>query len=150
MTVQQISIDNLFDDYMFNELCKNYELESKVSTISISINPNRDIYKHLEDSGVLDCIGCYYKDKLVGFMTIITSIVKHYSATSTVIESQFVLKEYRKYGAWNNMMKLAEQIAKDKGSFVIVMTSAIGTRFEKVANRSGYTATNIMYTKGLV
>jgi len=150
MIVKKIVVKDIFDSSLFDNMKDEYEDESKVSTIGISSNPQLNVYQALEKNGSLACIGAYDNDVLVGFMTVITSVVLHYSQLSTTIESQFILRKYRGGGTWKKMMNLAEEIAKDRGSFMLVMTSAIGTDFEIVANRSGFNATNIMYTKNLL
>lgn len=148
--IKRVPIISIFESENFEKLAELYEEEGKISEINIDVNIDKEAYIKLEEIGMLDCLGCYDKELLVGFMVLITVNVLHYSMVTTTIESQFIAEKYRKYGTWKRMVSIAEDIAKSKNSFAMVMSSAIGTRFEKVANRSGYRATNIMYTKSLI
>lgn len=149
IVVKQSSVKDILFANNIDELIALYTNESKSSHIAIEPNINKEAYVALEDGGVLDCIVAYCDDTVVGFMFLITNYVLHYSRTSTIVESQFIVKEYRKYGTWKKMISIAEDIAKERDSAVIVCTSTIGSRFEKVANRSGFVATNIAYMKNI-
>ena len=149
ITIKKTNIAELLFSNNIDELVKQYTHDGKSKHITIEPNIDKETYISLEDAGVLDCIVAYNDTVIVGFMVLITNYVLHYSRTSTIIESQFVMEEHRKNGTWKRMMSMAEDIARKRNSAVIVCTSTIDSRFEKVINRSGYVATNIAYMKNL-
>ena len=81
------------------------------------IIPDKELYRKLEDSGVLDCFAEFDDARsIVGFITILTFPVLHYSKICTSIESFYVISEHRKGGLGKRLIKEAEDCAKKKGA----------------------------------
>lgn len=122
-------------DYLFDKYAK----ESKNNGIVHNVKPDVDKYIMLEDAGALKCVGVFNNKKtLVGFLTMIISTMYHYSELCSTIESQFVLKDYRKYGTGKKMISLAENIAKNNGVRMMFMSAPKDSRLEIVSGVFGY------------
>lgn len=141
VTVEEfLSNDNL--DYIFGMYAK----ESK-GVLVPQVKPDFNLYLSLENVGMLDVIAAYKGTVLVGFMVLITNTLPHYSEKATTVESQFVLKENRKYGTGKKLLDYAVQVAKDNGATVMFMSAPIGGVLNRVAESFGFTSTNIVYTR---
>lgn len=149
MIIRKVDVrDILFSDNS-ETLFEAYAQEAENKIIKEKIQPNCEKYVLLYDTGLLHCIGAFDKDKMVGFITFIINDVLHYSKLSSVIESQFVLKEYRKSGAWNKMLKLVKDMSKENGAKNIFMTTTPNSKLDKVLQKKGYILTNNIYTESL-
>lgn len=147
--LKSISVTNLFDEEIYNNLFKLYEEESIVSEAP-KANPNLEAYKILEDQNKLTVSGLYSNDKLVGFCMLSYFYLTHSDSIMAIVDSFFVHHEYRKHGSGKRLISHAEKIAIDKGAVVITMTSPINSRLSKVAESFGYKTTNLIHSKKLV
>ena len=148
MEIRKIKIEEILYSPDGREMFLNYALDSK-NSLTPDVNLDNDMYVKFEEVGALDCVGAYDGDKLVGFITGITSIIPHYSKPATTIESFYVVKQYRKGGTGKKLLEELTEFAKQRGSTNIFMTALIGSDLEKVAPYYGFTPTNIAYTKKL-
>ena len=85
-SISKISIKDIINASNIQYLCDMYEYESKSNGLP-PINLDSKTYIMLEESGILDCIGVYNDDTLVGFAALATTVMPHYTEKSTVIES---------------------------------------------------------------
>ena len=149
MICKKIRVEEILNANNAKYLFDEYAKESKSGTVSTVVKPDIEGYKQLEELGVLDCVGAFDDEKLVGFVVSITSNMYHYSTFCTVIESQFVLKEYRKEGTWKKLLDLAEEQAKKRGSTNLFMTAPVGGRLDKIAKFYGFKPTSVFYGKDI-
>lgn len=131
-----------------NYLFTSYANESKTD-LTPEICVNKAIYYNLENAGILDTVGVYKNDELVGFAMFTTSVSPHYNNLGTQIMSIFILKEHRKYGAGKKLFEKIEEIAIARGSTIIVVSSPIGGRLGKFVPMIGYKESNVLYGKSL-
>jgi len=131
-------------DYLFT----SYASESKTD-LTPEMCVNKAIYYNLEKAGILDTIAVYSDDILVGFAMFTTSISPHYNNLGTQIMSIFILKEHRKYGAGKKLFQKIEDVARAKGSTIIIVSSPVGGRLGKFVPLIGYKESNILYGKPL-
>ena len=147
--IESISVSTLFKEEIENNLFKLYEEESRVEEAPLA-NPNIEVYKTLEDSGMLTISGLYQQKELLGFCIITYAYLTHSNSTIAIVDSFFVHPEFRKYGMGKKLLNYAEKTAQEKGALVITMTSPYDSRLSKVANSFGYRTTNLIHSKKLV
>src|ERR1019366_10209680 len=94
------------------------------------------LYKQLESAGALTVFGAFIEQILIGFITILAPLNPHYSVRLPVVESFFVAKEYRKFGAGLKLLKHAELWAKGIGSGILV-SAPFGSDLAKLLPRRG-------------
>ena len=130
-----------------DSLLKAYADESQ-NMLTPIVSPDWDLYLHLEELGMMDFIKVINDDKtLVGFMTLITTVLPHYTEPATTIESFFVLEEYRGAGTAKKMMAMAELLAVARNAKNIMMSAPIGGTLARVSASFGFSATSIAYMK---
>ena len=130
-------------------LFEEYANESGNRIIKEEVKTNNEKYIQLNDAGYLYCVGSFYDGVLVGFIKFIINETLHYSELSTTIDSQFVLKEYRRHGLWDKMLKMVIDISREKGSKNLIMTAVPNSKLDKVLKKRKYTLTDNVYTRSL-
>ncbi len=106
-----------------------------------------DTYYHLENLGLLRVFCAFDDDSLVGFITILSTIMPHYSIVLSVAESFFVLKSHRKSGAGIKLLRLAEGVAREVGAPGLLVSAPYGGALAEVLPRCGYNPSNIAFFK---
>lgn len=130
-------------------LIEEYAKESSVKGMP-SIFPQLSMYRQLEQNGTFYCIGAYLEDTLIGFVSILTTIVPHYGARVSTIESIFVGKKYRKTGAGTLLRLAAERYAKSQGSLGVLTCAPLHSKYSKLLPKSGYAHTNEVFFKSFI
>lgn len=130
------------------ELLHNYALESKSNKVP-TINPDIAMYDMLESKGMLECIGVYDNEILVGFITILITTMPHYATVAGTVESFYVSPEYRKFGTGKKLLCFAENAVKARGGTTLFMSAPIGSRLEVAAKFFGFSETHKSYIKDL-
>lgn len=145
--VRQVMSDELINDQSFNEIVKQYELESKVEGIP-DADLQFDMYKLLESMGKFFIFCAYVDDELVGFITLVANVVPHNGKLFGMVESYFVLKQYRKTGAGVELLRAAEKCAEAIGAVGMVLSAPAGGKLSRVMRRSKYRLTHETFFKG--
>ena len=148
-TVKLISIDTFFSYKHIDSLLQEYSDESKGVLVPV-VKTDIVLYKTLEDLGILDLIVMYNDETIVGFISLMTTVMPHYSEKASTVESIFVLKEHRKFGTGKVLISKAESIAKDKDAKAMFMSAPKDGVLSKVIGTYGFTETNTVYTKKIV
>ncbi len=126
------------------ELLKEYIDEAALNefettaNILPNLNPNADMYIHMENVGVLHTMGAFIDDLLVGFITILSPVMPHYSSVLAIMESFFVSKEFRSSGAGLKLLYEAEKHARDRCSPGLLISAPLGKTLEGILPRCGY------------
>jgi GNAT superfamily N-acetyltransferase len=146
--IKIISFYEFYNLQQDNELIAKYAEESAIDELN---NHGVDCakYEALEDAKSLDVIGYFDDNKLAGFIIMLYTKAPHMSNLLGILDSFYVLPEYRKFGAGKKLVSYAESLGKSKGIEAMILTAPIGSRLEKVAGSFGYKPTNIIYTKDL-
>ena len=133
------------------ELIKEYSAESSINGMP-SINAKLALYQQIEQSGTLCSYGAYLNSKLIGFVTILTTIVPHYGAKVSTIESIFVGKQHRKAGAGALLRRKAAEHAKNQGAIGILTCAPVGSDYAKLLSKakSGYRHTNEVFFRSFI
>jgi GNAT superfamily N-acetyltransferase len=112
--------------------------------------PQREMYLAMEKAGMLTCFGAYAGSELVGFVSVIVSVMPHNGNLVATVESLYAAPERRHTGAGNALMAEAERHARAAGCVCLTYTARVGSRLETIlALRSGCERTHEMYTKWL-
>lgn len=106
-----------------------------------------DRYPMLEAAGALHSVSAMLDDKLIGFITVLVSVLTHYGFSVAVSESYFVAKAHRGTGAGLRLLKAAEEKTKALGARGIYVSAQTGSALDKVLEHGGYRETNRIYFK---
>ncbi len=125
-------------------LLDEYASESAIDGLPLP-TAKVDMYNNMEGAGALHTIGAFSDDILVGYITLLSPILPHYSVLVTVAESFFVAKEYRKNGAGLKLLREAEKYAKERGSPGLLVSAPSGGALAEVLSRMDYVETNRVF-----
>ena len=113
----------------FLEMVERYADESAIPGMP---RPNRQnqMYLQMEQAGLIHWAGAFVGVQLVGFVSLLVSVLPHYGATVGTTESFFVDPEYRKTGAGKMLLREAEKIAASLGAVALLVSAPSGGRLE--------------------
>ncbi len=132
----------------FGALLEEYAAESSIYGLP---HPKANIamYKVMENSGMLKSFGAWVDGDLVGFITVLTVILPHYSEYVSVTESFFVSAQDRATGAGMRLLRCAENAAivlKAKG---LLVSAPMGSTLAQVLELTSYRETNRVFFKAV-
>jgi len=141
--VRQVSTADILASPYAAELLKDYAAECSIPLIG-QINPQPEIYAALEQAGVLTGFGFYEGKRLVGFGTVLTTILPHYGKKVATVESI-----YAKRGG-KDLMEAIEAYARGVGCVAIFYSAPAGGRLEDLLLlKKNFSHTNTIFCKGL-
>ena len=130
------------------DLLAEYAEESALDALG-GANPQWETYRQMEAVGVARVLGAFQREKLVGFLVLLVSIVPHFGKPLASTESFFVAQSARKTGAGLKLLREAENIARDTGAVGFFVSAPMGSRLAKVLPGVGYRETNRLFFRGL-
>ena len=90
-------------------------------TKSIPLEPNYEVYKNIEDIGILKVVTCRNDEDLIGYILFIVTPHLHYKSCITAVEDiYFVRKDYRKGRTGIKLFQFAEKYLKEQGVHRII------------------------------
>lgn len=131
-----------------HDILEEYASESSIAGMP-AVAVKVEMYKHLEVAGAIHVVGAFLDDAIIGFITVLSPILPHYSALASVAESFFVAKIHRNTGAGLKLLKEAEIYAKNIGSCGLLVSAPIGGDLAEVLPRVGYRETNRVFFRVL-
>lgn len=137
VSVRQCTISEIQNAPNIDALTEEYVDESHSFELPTP-SAQWDQYKNMESIGLLSAISAFIGNELIGFVTVIISVLPHHGKTIAVTESIFVTKAHRKSGAGLALIRAAESLAKEKGSPCLMVSAPHGGLLEKVMPRIGY------------
>lgn len=143
VTCAEGNVDELFDDPAFAGLLEEYDSECAIKALPHT-KPSRERYVRLESTGVLNVVTVRHGRLLVGFYTILHTVMPHYELPFTIVESIFLSKKYRKGTAGLRVIKDIERRTHGEGLFC---SAPIGSQFEGVLRGRGYLNTSSIFFK---
>lgn len=147
MEIKKCTVSELWSAENFSEILIEYAEESAISGLPRP-NPVQQLYQYLEDTGKFDIFGCYKDDNmLIGFISLLTSILPHYGELVSVTESFFVLKEHRFTGAGLSLLSRAEDHINNIGARGFLVSSPLDGSLIDVLPRVGYKPSNQIFFK---
>lgn len=148
MEVRQVDYKTLHTDPHFGVLAEEY----KRSSTHILPDPSgqESMYLQMEQSGVLTIMAAYEEDRLIGFLSMLVSVLPHYGVQVGATESYFVAEKYRATGAGLRLLKDAEKAAEAQGATAMLVSAPIGSRLDTVlSNKTSYEPVNTIYVRTL-
>jgi GNAT superfamily N-acetyltransferase len=145
--IRSISVAEVFRSSDAARLFSEYAAECSIPLIG-EINPQQITYEAIERTGMLKCFGAYEGERLVGFATVLTTVLPHYNKKVATMESLFVEPESRAGGIGDELLKAVETFAKKDGCVAILYSAPAGGRLERLLQRK-YTKTNAVFCRSL-
>ncbi|HEV8493046.1 MAG TPA: GNAT family N-acetyltransferase [Candidatus Angelobacter sp.] len=131
------------------DLLAEYAQECSILEIG-EFNPQAEMYRAMQDAGLAHMFGAFHVEQLVGFASLLLSILPHYGKKSATVESLFVGKCHRADGYGIEIMDAMEEFAKDAGCLVIFYIAPVGSQLEKLLSlKKGYRKTNSVFCRVL-
>jgi GNAT superfamily N-acetyltransferase len=150
VTVFPVSYATILDAPNSPTLLRAYAEECLVP----DAEPQRLIYEAMEKTGVIQCFAAYFDQEeyhlLIGFVSILRSIVPHDGHLIAAVESLFVDPAYRSTGAGLMLMAAAEQFATESGCRCLLASARLGSPLDLIlSRRAGYERTHSQHTRWL-
>ena len=146
--IKKITVAELDGSPEFAGLQAEYIEEVKIDGMPPA-KAQKTIYENLERAGVFNIFGAYLGDLLVGFVTVLVTVLPHFGVVMAVTESLFVGKDYRKTGAGLQLLKTAERHALVVGSPCLLVSAPVGGALADVLPYVGYTEKNRVFFRKL-
>lgn len=148
LEIRKSSIAELEGSDNINDILNEYAAESSIDGMPCPL-PNAEMYKTLEKSGTLIVFSAFLDKCLIGYITVLTTYLPHYSALTSIIESFFVSAYYRKTGAGLKLLHEAEKFVQSIGSVGCLISAPKGGILADVLPRCGYKETNLVFFRRL-
>ncbi|CAB5162182.1 acetyltransferase domain containing protein [uncultured Caudovirales phage] len=148
ITIRHCAASELLDAPNRYELWDEYALESSINGLPHP-NVQIDMYRMLEQQGVIQLIGAFDDTKLIGFVAVLANVLPHYGVIMAITESFFVSKDYRKTGAGLKLLREAERHARSIKAPGLLVSAPFGGRLAEVLPHVGYDETNRVFFKKL-
>jgi GNAT superfamily N-acetyltransferase len=147
VTIQPVSYAAILDDQHAADLLRAYAEDCLVPDAS----PQRQLYAEMEKAGSIQCFAAYLNETLlVGFVSVIRTIVLHDGHFIAAIESIFVDPNHRSTGAGLLLLAAAERFSTDSGCRCLLASARIGSALDKIlSQRDGYGKTHNQHTRWL-
>lgn len=144
--IKPIRYTEILDAKNSPEILREYAEECVVP----DYKPQRWMYKNMNDAGILNCIGAFDGEVLIGFVVVISAVMPHNGKKIATIESIFVMSEHRSSGAGLELIEATESLARELDCTAILASPRIASRMEKVLSRlPKWDATHTAFTKWL-
>lgn len=113
-------------------------------------DPQPQMYEALERAGVFQVFGAYLGDDLIGFASVIVSVLPHYGRKVATMESLFVAPECREEGIGLHLLAQVERYATEAGCGAILYSAPSGGQLEKLLSLlKSYEHTNTIFCRRL-
>ena len=146
--VRRIAFDEIEAFQNFAGMVERYADESAIPGMP---RPNRqkEMYRQLEQAGLFHLVGAFVGGELVGFVSLLASVLPHYGVMVASTESIFVEPEHRKSGAGKMLLREAERLATSIGAVGLLVSAPSGGRLAAILPRSGYQESNRVFFRRL-
>lgn len=148
-TIRSVAYADILDASNARELFTEYAAECSIPEMG-EANPQREMYRQMESSGMLRFLGVYQDDALIGFAAVLLYILPHYGKKIATMESLFVARSHRSGGAGKELMMAIEALAKDAGAVAILYSAPAESQLERLLTlREAYRRTNSTFCLSL-
>jgi|DEB0MinimDraft_4_1074332.scaffolds.fasta_scaffold02103_5 GNAT superfamily N-acetyltransferase len=147
MDIRCVTLDDLCSHPSFSDMLREYEQECALG--GLPANFCETSYRELESNGLINILAAYNGDQLLGFLSLMITILPKYTLPIASSESFFVSPKHRKTGAGLRLLKTAEYLATERGAVGMLMSAPTGSRLESVAVGVGYAPSNTVFFKEL-
>ena len=147
--VRPISVSQFKAFHGVEEMLSRYAEESAIDGMP-KFKPDWNAYIAMENVGAFHLIGVFVEDVIVGFISVMVTVMPHYSVPVAVTESFYVLPEYRKGGNGVKLLKEAEAYAVSKGAEGLLVSAPYSGDLDRyLSNTKRYRQTNAVFFKRL-
>jgi len=129
------------------DLLAEYAAECGVSALG-PISPQWEMYERMQAAGLLQIFGVFVDGVMVGFASVLVSVLPHYGFLAATVESLFVARAHRNSGAGARLMKTIERHARDRECRAVFYGAPAGGKMEGLLGKR-YVRTSAMYYKPL-
>src|ERR1700723_3378204 len=140
LVIRPCTISDLENAENFPDLIEEYAKESAIHGLPHP-NAKMSLYKQIETAGAIYPFAAYLRGALIGFATVLMSIIPHYGIGIAVTESLYVAEEHRKTGAGIKLINTAKGCAKHHGSPGILICAPTGGVLAELLAKSKWTET---------
>ena len=140
ISIRACSVAEIESASSFKDLLAEYAGESAIEGLPPP-SARMPFYYALEKTGAFSVYGAFEEEDLIGFITVLTSVLPHYSTTVAVTESFFVASQHRDTGAGLKLLREAEDYAKERGSPGLLVAAPAGGSLAMVLPGIGYVET---------
>lgn len=131
------------------QLLKAYAEECSLPEIG-QVNPQGEMYERMEDVGVVRFLAAIEDEQLIGFASVLMTVLPHYGRKVATMESLFVASEYRASEAGRKLMNAVEEYAKANGCVAILYSAPAGGQLERLLSaKRSYRHSNTVFAKSL-
>lgn len=148
ITIRRCAVADMEGAPNIDALIEEYGAESSIAGLGPQ-SPQFDMYRKMEEVGLLRVLGAFDGAHPVGFIFLILAVIPHYGAFAASTESFFVTSSARKSGAGLRLLHEAEKWAKELGAVGLLASAPVGGRLSEVLPHVGYTQTNSVFFKAL-
>jgi len=132
-----------------SDLLAEYAAECSIAEIG-EVCPQAGTYAALERAGIVQMFGAYLDGELVGFASVILSILPHYGKKVATLESLFVGSAARSSGVGGELMNTVEDHALKAGCVAVLYSAPAGGTLERLLSlRKAYRRTNSVFCRSL-
>lgn len=134
--IRIVSVEELYNHPGFEDMVAEY------AQMAIEGLPKpsylKDDYLPLEKAGVLKVWAAIAEGNVVGFMSVINTTLPKYNARIVILESYFVMQDYRKHGVGLKFLSIAEKYGIEELVSGIFVNTPYISDLEKILTRKNY------------
>ena len=90
MEIKALTVDEFRSRPEWPALIREYAVESALEMCADTAAPQWDAYQALLDQGALVVLGAFDADRLIGFLTVVVTVLPHFGVRMACTESYFV------------------------------------------------------------
>ncbi len=147
MIIEMSCVAEIADSLGFAETVEEYA--SYCNDMVESPKFDIDLYTRLEKGGAIYCYRAMEDEKLIGFMSIVNSVIPHWGKKISIVESLYVLKAARKSGAGIRFIRKAEEFGRNVGSWGVIVNCPVDGELVNVLPKLEYAPQTICFFKKL-
>ena len=148
MIIRKVAVEDLQREPNLAALLSGYADEAKIADLP-EHRPNWVSYANMERLGILHIFAAYAASELVGFISILSTVVPHYAERVASTESFYVHPDHRKGGTGRKLIAAAEECAKGTGAVALFVSAPHRGRLESVLPSFGFKRTNTVFFRSL-
>ena len=147
LVIRRCDVEEILKASNIIELLEEYAVESAISGLPKPAH-KAELYRQFTAADIMECFAAFLDDLLIGFITVLSPVMPHYSIPVSVTESFFVAKEHRKTGAGLKLLHFVEKCMQEKGAQGLLVSAPYGGSLAEVLPKIGYKETNRVFFRG--
>lgn len=147
--VRPCTVAEIFAAPNIGRLMEEYAQESAIPEVG-EPNVRRDLYAQMEAAGALHAFGSWRDGELIGFLSVVVSVLPHLGRPVASTESFFVSPRNRAGAAGLRMLKVAEDKARDLGAIVLFVWAPRNGRLARLLPGKKYRETHTAFVRSLL